>query len=280
MESSTSRAMTRVLDPIHTMVYFAPEPQEEYAALGLSGPAELYFPSRAAPLGRVPWQVVQAVFFGFSPLAVQFGMTEAWSKTTPADVWAARLRGVDRALQRMGSVHLGDVSEALELARDAAAACRPEGRPLYAATATMPEPAEPHLALWHQLTLLREYRGDGHLIALGAAGVNAPQALVLHGAFTGPQMAEFLQRTRAWSAEEWAEAAGQLTARGWIGADGALTDAGRAGREAIEEHTDVLALAPWQRLGEDRCARLRELLTPLSTAIVDSGTLPTTSVKR
>jgi hypothetical protein len=42
----------------------------------------------------------------------------------------------------------------------------------------------------------------------------------------------------------------------------------------------VLALAPWQRLGEDRCARLRELLTPLSTAIVDSGTLPTTSVKR
>jgi hypothetical protein len=280
MDSSTSRAMTRVLDPIHTMVYFAPEPQEEYAALGLSGPAELYFPSRAAPLGSVPWQVVQATFFGFSPLAVQFGMAEAWSKTTPAEAWAARLRGVDRALQRLAGEHLADVGEALDLAREAASACRPEGRPLAAATATMPEPPEPHLALWHQLAVLREHRGDGHLIALGAAGINAPQSLVLNGAFTGPEMTAFLRRTRAWSDDEWSEAAAQLSERGWLDADGQLTPAGRAAREAVEEHTDALSLAPWQRLGEDGCARLRELLTPMSKAIADSGTLPTTSVKR
>jgi hypothetical protein len=211
---------------------------------------------------------------------VQFGMAEAWNKTTPADVWAARLRGVDRALQRTAAQHLSEVGEALDLAREAAAACRPEGRPLYAATATMPEPAEPHMALWHQLALLREYRGDGHLVALSAAGIDAPQSLVLNGAFNGPQMTDFLQKTRAWSDEEWGAAAQQLTDRGWLAEDGQLTEAGRTAREGIEEHTDVLALVPWQHLGEDRCARLRELLTPLSKAIVDSGVLPVTSVKR
>ena len=86
MDSTTSRRMHRVIEPVHAMIYFAPEAQEEYEALGLSGPAECYFPSRAAALGVVPWQVVQATFFGFSPLAVQFGIAEAWTKTTPQDV--------------------------------------------------------------------------------------------------------------------------------------------------------------------------------------------------
>jgi hypothetical protein len=33
----------------------------------------------------------------------------------------------------------------------------------------------------------------------------------------------------------------------------------------------VLALAPWQALGEDRCARLRALVRPLSKAVVEAG---------
>ena len=48
MDSTTSRRMHRVIEPVHAMIYFAPEAQEEYEALGLSGMAELYFPSRAA----------------------------------------------------------------------------------------------------------------------------------------------------------------------------------------------------------------------------------------
>ncbi len=42
----------------------------------------------------------------------------------------------------------------------------PQGRPLYAAHAELPWPDEPHLVLWHAVTLLREYRGDGHVAAL------------------------------------------------------------------------------------------------------------------
>ena len=274
MDSSTSRRMHRVTEPVHAMIYFAPEAFEEYEALGLSGQAELYFPSRAAALGVVPWQVVQATFFGFSPLAVQFGIAEAWTKTTPQDVIAARFRGVDRALRRIAPELLDDVAEALDLVRTACAGCTAPGRPLYAAHAALAEPAEPHLALWHGLSLLREFRGDGHIAALVGAGVTAPQALVLNGSFQGGGMTQFLQQTRAWSEDEWITAVKELAERGWVDGDGALTDTGLAERERIEEHTDRLALPPYEHLGQGRTERLYELLLPLSKAVVASGALP------
>jgi hypothetical protein len=140
VDSSISRRLHATLEPLHAMIYFAPEAAAEYEKLGLSGQAELYFPSRAAAFGVVPWQVVQATFFGFSPLAVQFGMAEAWSKTTPQDVLAARLRGVDGALRRMVGEQLAGCDEALALLREAVQGCEPAGRPLHAAHAALPGP--------------------------------------------------------------------------------------------------------------------------------------------
>lgn len=277
MQAATARRMKQAIDPVHVLIYFVPEAQEEYAALGLEGPAEGYFPARAAPLGRVPWQVVQATFFGFSPLAVQFGMARAWEVTTPEAVTAARLRGAVRALTRLAPDLVADggrVTEALELCRAASAGCPVEGRPLCAAQQALPEPDEPLAALWHQIAVLREYRGDGHLAALLAAGLDAPQALVLNAAGEGGRMREFLQRTRAWDDAAWAAAAADLAGRGWVDADEAITPDGRAAREQIEEQTDRLALSPWRGLGADGCARLAELVGPISAAVVAGGGVP------
>jgi hypothetical protein len=274
MDSSISRRLHATLEPLHAMIYFAPEAAAEYEKLGLSGQAELYFPSRAAAFGVVPWQVVQATFFGFSPLAVQFGLAEAWSKTTPQDVLAARLRGVDGALRRMVGERLGDCDEVLDLLRDAVQGCEAAGRPLHAAHAALPEPAEPHLAVWQHVATLREHRGDGHIAALVAADLTAAQSQVLNGAYKGAAMTKFLRQTRAWSEQEWADAAAQLVDRGWVDGDGDLTDAGRTAREDLERQTDVLALAPWRHLGEERSLRLRDLLQPWTDAVAAAGGLP------
>ncbi|MGZ7013283.1 MAG: helix-turn-helix domain-containing protein, partial [Acidimicrobiales bacterium] len=96
--------------------------------------------------------------------------------------------------------------------------------------------------------------------------------LVIHGA-TGEVPAAVLQASRARTDDEWAAAEARLRDRGWLDADGALTEAGRAHRQWVEDRTDQLALAPWQHLGLDGCNRLRELVRPLSKAIVASGTL-------
>ena len=55
-----------------------------------------------------------------------------------------------------------------------------DGRPLYAGWASLDWPTEPHLRFWHALTLLREYRGDGHIAALQTAGLNGLDALITH----------------------------------------------------------------------------------------------------
>lgn len=275
MNPDVARQTSRTLEPVHAMVYFAPEPQEEYATLGLDGAqnrAVGYFPARAAAMGAVTWSVVQATFFNFSPLAVQFGITGVWDIASPEDVLAARLRGADRALRRICGPLLDDVTEAAALAREAAEACTPFGRPLYAAHAGLPWPQEPHLALWHAITLLREFRGDGHIACLVGVGLTGLQSAVLQVATGETWDRKGLQSTRAYSDEEWDGAVAELVAGGWLEADGSMTEEGRNRREMIEHQTDLLSLAPWEQIGEEGAARLRELVRPLSEAVRDAGT--------
>ena len=57
--------------------------------------------------------------------------------------------------------------------------CDPFARPLFAANADLAWPRDPHVALWHGCTLLREHRGDGHIATLYAADVDPCEAHVL-----------------------------------------------------------------------------------------------------
>ena len=126
--------------------------------------------------------------------------------------------------------------------------------------------------LWQLCTSLREHRGDGHVAALTAAGLDGLDAHVLIAAEQG-NSPEDLQRTRGWTADDWAAAVARRAARGQIDADGQLTDAGRSIRTAIEKRTDELAAAPFAPLSDDDRASLLAALDPLARAISASGTI-------
>jgi hypothetical protein len=167
------------------------------------------------------------------------------------------------------------MARASALARTAAEAATDfvEGRPLFAGHAQLDWPDEPHLVLWHAQTLLREYRGDGHIAALTTAGLSGVEALVVHAA-TGEVSASVLKATRAWSDDEWAAGVDLVRSRGWL-ADGdelRLSPAGAAHRQDVEDTTDRLSTDAYSVLGEDACAELRALARPFSQAIVSSGT--------
>lgn len=268
MDPVVSRKMQRTLEPVHGMIYFVPEAQERYDALGLDGARMGYFASRSAAMGPVPARVVIAMFFNFYPPLVEAAIPEAWRRADPADILAARLDAADAALRRLlgDGVDSPEMKEAADLARRATDGCHPEGRPLYAAHAELPWPDAPHLVLWHAQTLLREFRGDGHIAALVAEDVTGVEALLVHEA-TGDLAPGVLQPTRAWPDEDWAAARRGLVERGWLDQDGALTDAGRTSRAWVEDTTDRLMLPCWRRLGEEDCTRLRELVRPFSRAI-------------
>jgi hypothetical protein len=271
MDPTLARKLSRSLEPYHGVIYFLPEAAEEYARLGVTG-RDGYFASRSAPLGQVPPGVVVATFFNFNPALIEHAIPSAWTKTTPDAILRARLHAIDQGLRRLlGDVVDGsEVSRAAELARIAAEACTTPGRPLYAGHAALAWPTEPHLVLWHAITLIREFRGDGHIACLVGNGLDAVEALITHAA-SGAVPRVALQTSRAWSDEAWDAGIGRLVERGIVTKDGDFTEAGTALRQAIEDQTDVLALPAWEALGEPGCNELRELVRPWSKTIVDSG---------
>ena len=251
-----ARRLWQRFEPYHAVGYFAPEARDVFRHAGWTGFWMGYFATRAAPLGPVPPALVTSLFFGFAPRVVERALPEAWRRCGPERAWAVRLDLVDRALRRLlgDRVAGADVGEAAALALEAAAAAPVEGRALAAATAAMPVADEPHLALWHATTVLREHRGDGHVAALVAAGIGPCQAHVL-SARAGLAPEQALQQHRGWTAEEWADAAR------------AVGSCPAGLRAEIEAATDAAASAPWAVLGQDRTDRLVELLDPLVDCI-------------
>ena len=270
-----ARRMWHVLEPYHAMIYFAPEARAAYASAGLKGYWMGYFASRAAALGPASADVVAAVFYNFHPRMVARAIPDAWHFSSPEAVLDARYASADSALRRLlgAVVSSAEVAEAAALARTALAGCEVAGRPLFAAHLARPWPEVPHQALWHAATLLREYRGDGHVAALLAEGLDGCEAHVsLVG--TGAVPREAIQPHRGWSDEEWEAAAARLRERGWLDAHGVLTERGAAVRASVEQRTNRLAEPAWRQLGSAGCARLHALVWPLSDAIVSSGGLP------
>ncbi len=273
MEPVVARKMWRTLEPFHGLIYFAPEATAAYEALGITG-TDGYFASRAAAMGAVSAEVVVATFFNFSPDVVHRAIPRAWEVAAPTALVAARAAAADDALRRVLGTALDgpEVARAAELAGQATAGCSVPGRPLYAGQSGLPWPEEPHVALWHAISLLREFRGDGHIAALVAASLTGIEALVLHAA-SGEVPRTALQTTRGWTDDSWHLAVAGLATRGLVDGEGSLTSQGAALRQQIEDRTDVLALAPWEALGQDGCDELRALVRPLSRAIVEGGSL-------
>lgn len=261
VELSDVARLYRRIEPLHSMIYFAPEIGEELGELGIEHPRAQYFAQRSAAMGAVGPGVVAATYYNFNPALVARFVPMIWMSASPEAVLNGRLRAADRALRRL----LGDAVSSREceraglLLRKAAEACTPEGRALYAAHADLPRPDEPHLALWYAITLLREYRGDGHLAALLDAGVSGLEALILHTATGRGFVPEVAQKTRGWSPEQWGEGAAGLRERGLLDDDLGLTAEGAAFRDRIEDATNRASVAPWDHLGADGCAELAEL---------------------
>jgi hypothetical protein len=255
------------------MIYFTPYGPRAYEDIGITDRRMGYFASRSAAMGPVPAGVTIATFFNFNPAAIRRAIPAAWQIAAPAALLDARLAAADQSLRLAwgDACDSPNVREAAGLARAAAerASERPQGRPLFAAHACLPWPNEQHLVLWHAQSLLREYRGDGHVSLLLTEGLSGLEALVVHAA-TGEIPGRALQATREWSDQEWAAGVAGVRDRGWLedGAELKLNAAGRQQRQSVEDRTDQLAVHPYQAIGEDGCARLRELVRPLVKAVV------------
>ncbi|MEV6115388.1 hypothetical protein AB0L59_23475 [Streptomyces sp. NPDC052109] len=276
MADAMARTLWERYEPVHDLVYFAPEVRRAADALGMRGYWMGYFALRAAPLGAVPPSVVTSCFYVFHPDRVGRALPDAWTYAAPVDVLAARLDALDAAMTGLfgpEAVGSAEFAEAADLAWEAAAAADTEGRMLAAANQALERPDRATARLWQGLTTLREHRGDSHVAVLVSQGIGPVEAMLLKVA-AGESDGAFLRETRKWEQADWDAAGTRLREQGLLAADGSLTPAGTAVRAEVETLTDAAASAPWTTLGTDRAARLADLLEPLTRTVETSGLLP------
>ncbi|MGW0664043.1 SCO6745 family protein [Streptodolium elevatio] len=303
-----ARRLWQAIEPIHGVAYYAPEPAEASRSLGLVGYWMGYFVGRLAPVGALDAPAAQALSFSFAPRRVSRALPDAWAVTTPEKAVRARLDAVSAALTRamtevpgssgrpplvLGSaaaadaataaapgtgagspaVSRADLARLVELLEAAVEGCSYEGRTLAAAWSGVPRPDDLEGRLWLATAVLREHRGDGHVVSVVHHGLSGLEAGVSHVA-TGQVAREIIQGTRGWTDEEWRGAEQRLSERGLLDRDGLITPAGLALRESVEAATDRLATGPVDRLGAEGVREAVGLALRLGRRISDDGLFP------
>ena len=266
---SIARRMFELVEPIGVVPYSTDEPNEAMFALGFTNYWDTYFAGRAAPLGLATAEVVDALFYNFAPGEVARHIPKVWATTTPEAAIAARRLGCGNALRRI----LGDRVDSPAFARagdlllKAASSAPSEGRPMYAALRALPVPVDAVGRLFHAASLLREHRGDGHIAALMVQGVGGLEAHVLYALDMG-MPAEKFGRIHHLPAAQLAEVIDGMRRRDLIGADGWLSEPGRAVRQRVEALTDDLAARPYQSLEPDELDELMATLEPFAMLLL------------
>jgi hypothetical protein len=265
-----STTFWRSIEAVHDVVYFSSDTKQRYEAIGLKGYWMGYLASRSAAVGTPAPELVVALFQGFAPRMVGRALPDAWSMASRDEVLTARY---DLARDALAPA-LAAV-DATRLAKELSAITRGidfAGKPLAAAHQSLPEPDDDAGRLWHAATVLREYRGDCHIAVLTSAGLDgaAANALAVAAGLAGEQQ----RSLRGWTEDEWAAAISRLATRGWVDADGTITETGRSARQQIEDTTDRVCAASIDREATGRIITIEEPLLVLARAVEATGAVP------
>ncbi len=244
-------------------------------ALGLRGLSG-YVWGRVAALGEPAPAVVVAAFGVFEPTFLVPAYEAGRAIATRADVITARTESTEGRLTEVlgDDPAVGDVADAL---LGALAGVSGAGRALFSGLRELPLPATPHGRLWRAADLVREHRGDGHLAACVAVGLDAVEMNVLTELHVGYPLREY-STTRGHSAESVDAGIERLRARGWLDGD-SLSAEGREVRVRIEDATDESQADLVDALG-DRIDDVTATASRLAAKVVDAGAFTTDERKR
>jgi len=271
---SVARRLRDLVEPLAANVYFAPEAAAAYETLGVEGFGPGYFASRGGCLGDVPGEVVAAAFGVFKPALVKECIDVAHRRADAAAMVAAREAGAVASLTRILDVDsvTANIPRATALLQRAAAAAPPgEGRALYSGLTALGYPGTPMGDFWRACDLVREHRGDSHIIAWVGHGLDPIQANITTELWWRLPMRSYV-RTRGWSEDEINGAVDRLRERGLVDGE-VFTAAGEALRADIERCTDLQERPIVEALGDD-ADELLHVLTPMTDAVLAAKGYP------
>jgi hypothetical protein len=154
--------------------YFAPETQAKGAELGLDG-LEFYVIGRGGPLGDCDGLAVAAAFGYFNPATIVKAWNSAKAKVAPRAAGKIHLE----CCANFGRAKLAEIPGLAEfvIAADAVnEAANPDGLALYAAIRSEPLATDTAGRAMQLVSVLREFRGSAHLLAVRAVGLDSKTA--------------------------------------------------------------------------------------------------------
>lgn len=236
---SPARLLRDAVEPIATIGWWAQAAGDEFESLGLDFFGG-YVWGRAASLGGdAELSTVVSAFGVFDAALLAAVLGDARPIVSQADMLASRERGAVAGLAAAtGSVDADLIASAGQRLGAAMADVDGTARPFFNGLRALPAPSDPHGALWRAAEMFREHRGDGHLAACVAAGLDQVEMNVLTELWLDYPVGEY-SGTRGFAPERLREAVATLRASGWIDGDDALTPDGRAARDEIEAATDL-----------------------------------------
>lgn len=283
---NSARTAYESLEPFHVLAYFNPGLGAAQSDTGLD-PYGFYVGARGAPLGDCSPSVVISTFYNFSPGLI----VDAWEKARAHGlerVAARREQMLDEQLRDILGERVDDptIAELAQHYADVAATLPMGGRSLAAAWAAASVPDTPHMALWHNIAILREWRGDNHIAVLVTHGLDGIDAAAFHEAdLLDPTIRrrtlgkKMTLLTRGWTDADWEASIDRLVGRGLAERTDSghrLTADGAALYDDIEASTDALGESVWSTPG---LAETVQQTKPLVKAVIDAGVLPGTSKK-
>jgi hypothetical protein len=273
-EGSPARRLRDACEPVAMHAVWSRQTNERLAQLGLDFLTS-YVGGRGASLGKPAGAVVAAAFAWFEPSLVITLWEAARSAVAHDRLVQARDESTVASLREVLAGE--DPGEVASLLADAAEAADGMGRPLFSGRRADGRPADAVHRLWWACDLVREHRGDSHVAASAAAGLNAVEMNILTELWIGMPLLSYTA-TRGWPADAMRRAVAGLESRGWVDDDG-LTDEGRAARLSIEQRTDdqeqPIAAALGDRF-EEICGRLNHW----GQLCIEAGAFPPDILKR
>jgi hypothetical protein len=273
-EGSPARRLRDACEPVAMHAVWSRATNERLAQLGLDFLGS-YVGGRGASLGDPAGAVVAAVFAWFEPGLVTAIWEAARAAVAPEQIGRARDESTVASLRQVLAGE--DPGEVAGLLADAAEAADGMGRPLFSGRRADGRPADAVHCLWWACGLVREHRGDSHVAAAAAAGLNPVEMNILTELWVGMPLLSYTA-TRGWAPEVMQRAVAGLEGRGWV-RDGLLTDAGLAARIGIERHTDVQEEPVVAALG-GRFGEVCERLNHWGQLCIEAGAFPPDILKR
>ena len=274
VDASPARRLRDAIEPIAMHSVWCRGTNERLAAMGhdfMTG----YVSSRAALLGDPSPGVVVSSFAVFEP-SMLAGVYQAGRAIADRDeLLAARDQATIESLTSVAADL--DIDAAASGLRAGMAAASGAGRPLFSGLSELGWPDSTVGQLWRAAELFREHRGDSHIAACVAAGLDAVEMNIVTELYVGMPLGTY-SASRAWDETALHSAADRLRARGLMHGN-KLSEQGSVFRSEIEHQTDRAQQSIVDEIGQ-ALDHVVDACGALSTRCIQAGAFPPDVFKR